>query len=36
MDVERETNGLLTFERRPKADLAAIRSIVTGVDPLPQ
>ena len=29
-DVEREVNGLLTYEREPKADLVAIRSIVTG------
>ncbi len=29
-DVEQEINGLLTYDRKPKADLEAIRKIVTG------
>jgi beta-galactosidase/beta-glucuronidase len=29
-DVEQEVNGLLTYERRSKADLARIRAITTG------
>ena len=28
-DVEQEVNGLLTYDRRPKADLARIRQITT-------
>ena len=31
-DVEQEVNGLLTYERRPKADLARIRAITTGTE----
>lgn len=29
-DVEQEINGLLTYDRKPKADIEAIRKIVTG------
>ena len=29
-DVEQEVNGLLTYDRRPKADLARIRAITSG------
>jgi hypothetical protein len=28
-DVEQEINGLLTYDRKPKADLARIRKITT-------
>ena len=28
-DVEQEINGLLTYDRRPKADLSCIREITT-------
>ncbi len=28
-DVEQEINGLLTYDRRPKADLSRIREITT-------
>ena len=28
-DVEQEVNGLLTYDRRPKADLARIRKITS-------
>ena len=28
-DVEQEVNGLLTYDRRPKADLVRIREITT-------
>src|SRR3712207_5828336 len=31
-DVEQEINGLLTYDRRPKADLARIREITTSKD----
>jgi beta-galactosidase/beta-glucuronidase len=33
-DVEQEINGLLTYERKPKADLARIREITTRPKPL--
>lgn len=33
-DVEQETNGLLTFDRKPKADLAQIREATTKKLPL--
>jgi hypothetical protein len=28
-DIEQEINGLLTYDRRPKADLSRIREITT-------
>ncbi|MGI9123035.1 MAG: glycoside hydrolase family 2 protein [Rubrobacter sp.] len=33
-DVEQETNGLLTYDRKPKADLARIREITARPKPL--
>jgi beta-galactosidase/beta-glucuronidase len=33
-DVEQEVNGLLTYDRKPKADLARIREITTRPKPL--
>src|SRR5215203_1233745 len=33
-DVEQEINGLLTYDRKPKADLARIREITTRPKPL--
>ncbi|MBC7812893.1 MAG: hypothetical protein H7175_17185, partial [Burkholderiales bacterium] len=31
-DVEQEINGLLTYDRQPKVDLAIIREITAAVD----
>jgi hypothetical protein len=33
-DVEQEVNGLLTFDRRPKADLTRIEEITARPKPL--
>jgi len=35
-DVEQEVNGLLTYDRRPKADLARIREITTARERRPE